>query len=836
MPGSQGLPFRRALLEWNDEVSMKGSVRNTSAEGEAMSAWSLVYEGFDPAREKLREALCTVGNGYFATRGAAPEARADGSHYPGTYLAGGYNRLKSELAEREVENEDLVNLPNWLPLTFRIGEGDWFDPEKVEVLLYRQELDMRCGVLRREVRFRDREGRTTRLRQTRLVHMSLRHLAAMETVLTAEDWSAEVELCSTLDGSVENAGVERYRKLAGRHLETLETAAPDAESLFLRVRTVQSRLEVAVSERLRLFRGEERLMKKRRTRQEKDAISQLCTIELRQGKELRLEKIVALHTSRDQAISECGVAAKTGAARAGSFRELFETHSLAWKHLWQRFDGELEFGNKGDGDSAMRILRLHIFHLLQTVSLHTMDLDVGVPARGWHGEAYRGHIFWDELFIFPLLNLRIPEVTRTLLQYRYRRLGEARAAAAAEGLRGAMFPWQSGSDGREESQRVHLNPKSDRWIPDLTHLQRHVNAAIAYNIWQYFQVTRDLEFLSFYGAEMFFEIARFWASLATWSEEKRRYEILGIMGPDEYHDAYPGAENPGLDNNAYTNVLAVWVLCRGLEMLEILPDDRRQELVEELVLSPEELQKWDEVSRRMCLVFHGDGIISQFEGYADLEDFDWETYRRRFGPIMRLDRILEAEGDDPNRYKISKQADVLMLFYLFSAEELQELFDRLEYPFVHETIPKNIEYYIERTSHGSTLSHIVHAWVLARSDRARSWKLFTEALGSDVADVQGGTTPEGIHLGAMAGTVDLIQRGSTDIDSRGDVLWFNPCLPEELIRLRLHIRYRGQPLEVDITSHRLRITALRCRARSVMIGFRGEVRELKECATLEFAL
>jgi alpha,alpha-trehalase len=283
-------------------------------------------------------------------------------------------------------------------------------------------------------------------------------------------------------------------------------------------------------------------------------------------------------------------------------------------------------------------------------------------------------------------------------------------------------------------------------------------------------------------------------------------------------------------------VLAVWVLCRALEMLEILPDDRRRELVECLALSPAELQKWDEVSRGMCLVFHDDGIISQFEGYADLEDFDWETYRRRFGPIMRLDRILEAEGDDPNRYKISKQADVLMLFYLFAAEELQEIFDRLGYPFEYETIPKNIEYYLERTSHGSTLSHIVHAWVLARSDRTRSWQLFTEALGSDMADVQGGTTPEGIHLGAMAGTVDLIQRGYTDIDSRGDVLWFNPCLPEELVRLRLHIRYRGQPLEVDITSGRLRITGLRCRAQPVKIGFRGEVRELKECATLEFAL
>ena len=135
--------------------------------------------------------------------------------------------------------------------------------------------------------------------------------------------------------------------------------------------------------------------------------------------------------------------------------------------------------------------------------------------RGWHGEAYRGHIFWDELFIFPLINLRLPEITRALIRYRYRRLNEARANARAAGLRGAMYPWQSGSSGREETQRLHLNPVSGRWIADHTHLQRHVNAAIAYNIWLYYQATRDMEFLSFYGAEMLLEIARFWRSEET---------------------------------------------------------------------------------------------------------------------------------------------------------------------------------------------------------------------------------------------------------------------------------------------------------------------------------
>ncbi len=195
---------------------------------------------------------------------------------------------------------------------------------------------------------------------------------------------------------------------------------------------------------------------------------------------------------------------------------------------------------------------------------------------------------------------------------------------------------------------------------------------------------------------------------------------------------------------------------------------------------------------------------------------------------MRLDRILEAEGDTPNGYKASKQADVLMLFYLFSAEELQQLFERLGYPFNPQLIPKYVDYYLKRTSNGSTLSDVVNSWVLARSDRARSWTLFTEALQSDFADVQGGTTPEGIHLGAMAGTVDLIQRCYLGIETRHEVLWLNPRLPNELTRLRLRLRYRQASLCLDATHAVLKVRVLHCPAESVRIGYGDRVIELKE--------
>nr|WP_295540298.1 glycosyl hydrolase family 65 protein [uncultured Thiohalocapsa sp.] len=772
-----------------------------------MNDWHWHYHDYQPAQERLREALCTLGNGYFATRGAAPEADADEHHYPGTYLAGGYDRARSEVHGRVVENEDLVNLPNWLPLRLTFDDGTRFSLDAVDILDYHQGLDMRSGVLAREVRFRDDSGRTTKLRQRRLVHISQQHLAALETEITAEDWSGSITVESALDGGVTNAGVERYQGLEGQHLEPLATDPVGEDGIWLKVRTRQSRLEIALAARTRIYRGEQALATEPSLHRDGDRIGQRFTLQLDADQPLVIEKLVALYTSRDAAISECGLAARDAITDLPRFADLLTTSALIWQQLWQRFDLELAPANDADQRTAA-ILHLHLFHLLVTAGPRVMDLDAGVPARGLHGEAYRGHIFWDELFIFPTLNLRLPEITRSLLLYRWRRLPAARAAAREAGYRGAMYPWQSGSDGREESQQLHLNPRSGHWTPDETHLQRHVNAAIAYNIWQYYQTSGDTEFLSFFGAEMLLEIARFWASQAQLNQSLGRYEIKGVVGPDEFHTHYPDREAPGLDNHAYTTVMAVWVLCRALSLPAHLPRERWDELVAQLGITPDERDHWDTVSRKLRVCFHGDGIISQFEGFEQLQELDWAGYREKYGDIQRLDRILEAEGDSPNRYQATKQADVLMLFYLLSAEVVAQLFERLGYDFDPEMIPRNVAYYGARTSHGSTLSRVVDAWVLARSDRPRSWRLFCEAVESDVADIQGGTTAEGIHLGAMAGTVDLMQRCYTGIEVRDEQLWLNPLLPDELTSLRIRLRYRGQTLALHITHEAIQIRAV----------------------------
>ena len=406
----------------------------------------------------------------------------------------------------------------------------------------------------RSVRFRDHAGRETTLRSRRFVSMAHPDHAAIEWTLSAHNWSGRVEVISAIDGRITNRGVARYLKLEGRHLDPVSPRTFGPDVIALKVQTRQSNVYISQAARTRVFAGKDPLPVDRRLYQVEDYVQQVLGFEVRKGAPVRVEKMVAFSTSRDRATSDTLTKAGTVAVRRPDFGAALEASRLGWEELWRVCDIRV----RGD-EEVQPLLRLHICHVLQVCSRHTADLDAGVPARGLNGEAYRGHVFWDELYVYPFLSLRMPEVTRALLMYRYRRLEEARAAAREAGFRGAMFPWQSGSEGTEETQRVHLNPLSGRWEPDLSRNQRHVNAAIFYNVWHYFQATRDLAFLRDYGAEMMLEIARFWGSIAHFNPERERYEIHGVMGPDEFHEKYPGAAEGGLRNNAYTNVMVAWL-------------------------------------------------------------------------------------------------------------------------------------------------------------------------------------------------------------------------------------------------------------------------------------
>lgn len=787
-----------------------------------MSDWLWTYDDRSPARESVRETLCTLGNGYVATRGAAEEYGGGDRHYPGTYLAGGYDRLAGESGGQAVEQERLVNWPNWLPLTFRPADGAWLDPDRWTLLEHRWTLDLHRGVLVRRLRVRDPEGRVTALRSRRLVHMGNRNLLAIEWELTPENWSGPLVVRTALDGAVTNAGTARERTLPGQHLQVVTTGAPGHGVIELLARSAQSHLMVALAARTRAFAGHRQLPVERHVVSQADAIAEELHLSTGPGRTLRIEKVVAVFTSRDHAISEPLVEARRLAGRAPAFDELLRTQMLAWKRLWSRCDVEIA-GPPG----AQRLLRLHLFHLLQTTSPHATDLDVGVPARGWSGEAYRGLVSWDELFVLPLLQHAIPEVARALLMYRVRRLGEARARAEELGLRGAIYPWQSGSSGREEASAWRLDAARGRWLPDPARRQFHVSSAVAYGIWQYYLATNDVEFLSYYGAEVLLEIARAWAALAEHDAATDRFSLRGVVGPDLFHDHYHGAERPGVDDDSYTTLLAAWVLRCAEELLDVLPPDRRVELCDQLEITDAELAHWRHVGRRLHVPFL-DGFPAPFTGYEALPELDWASYAARFGELHHLDWILAEEGDSAARYRAASLAGSVVLLHLFRAEELDALLDRLGYDFDPAAAAPALRFHLERTAPGSALGRALRAWVLARDDRAGSWPLLEETLRSHVQGVPQGATGEGIHLAAMAVAVDLVRRCWLGLEMRDGMLWLDPQLPREVDSLCTNLRHHGSWIEVRLGRDELTLTLRDGPARTARVGVGGQVLELAQ--------
>ncbi|OZB89303.1 MAG: family 65 glycosyl hydrolase, partial [Microbacterium sp. 14-71-5] len=326
--------------------------------------WTMTFEGFDPAHEPHRESLTTLGNGYLGTRGAAPERAADGVHYPGTYLAGVYNRLVSDVHGRQVEDEHLVNAPNWLPLDLRIDSGPWWSAGGLTTVSERRELDLRRALLTRHVVLTDGADRHLRVTQRRIVSMARPHLACLETTLETDGWDGAVSVASGIDAGVRNRNVAEYAALADRHLRTALTRRVDDATVLVEVETTQSHVRIATAARTTVTgtvaappllerRGDLHLLR--------------FELQLTAGHPVTVDKTVAVFTSRDAAVSAPELAAVEELERfPDGLAQALVGHEAAWAALWDRFAVELQT----DRQTQLE-LNLHVVHLLQSVSEHT---------------------------------------------------------------------------------------------------------------------------------------------------------------------------------------------------------------------------------------------------------------------------------------------------------------------------------------------------------------------------------------------------------------------------------------------------------------------------------
>lgn len=791
-------------------------------------SWSLTYHDYDPVKERSREALLAVGNGYFGTRGAMEEAGANEVNYPGTYMAGLYNRRVSKVADRDIENEDLVNAPNWLPVNFRIDEDMFLDPNNTRILEIDRRLSLRDGLLRRVMVVEDEKGRQTRIISERAGSMHNPHLAGLRYQVIPLNYSGNITFRSSLTGDHINSGVDRYKQLDQQHLEPVGQGG-EGNIQYLVVRTTQSEIEIGMAAGVRITRDGKQVDSGPLHLTSEGRIETEFEMKAKEGQKLVLEKLVCIHTSREVG---AGLTARTSielVRQTGGFQQLLVRSAEKWEEIWKKTDIHVV------GDRfAQKLLRMHIYHLMLTASPHNAGLDAGIPARGLHGEAYRGHIFWDELYILPFYDFYFPEVAKSILMYRYRRLDKAREYARAHGYEGSMFPWQSGSDGREETQIVHLNPVSGEWGDDYSSLQRHVSLAIAYNIWYYYRITGDDEFMCDEGGEMILEICRFWSSKARLDEGTGRYSIDRVMGPDEFHEHLPGSDRGGFSDNAYTNLMVAWLLEKVLGFMDGMDTARTEALRTRIELKEEEIRRWTDIALKMNLVVSPEGIISQFDGYFGLEELDWDHYREKYGNILRLDRILKAEGRSPDNYKLAKQADTLMAFYNLEEEEVMSLLKNLGYPAGRDALARNFDYYIERTSHGSTLSRIVHAGLARQLGREElAWKLFMDALSSDYVDIQGGTTGEGIHAGVMGSTLLYVIRSVGGIRYHREKIVMDPRLPAAWKKVTFGFAFRKNYYTFEIFPDRILVEVDNADNQTVEFVVAGRIREAEPGKKLE---
>ncbi len=782
-----------------DDIKIEG-IQKWFEEGLEADNWSITYHDYDVQKEKSRESLLTVGNGYFGNRGAMEEVKADDNHYPGTYMAGLYNRLQSPLGDRMIENEDFVNTPNWTLIKFKIGDGEWWDYKTAPFESYKKRLCLKTGIFSKEFVVKASDGKKFKVKSRRFVSMTNKHAAAQQYEFTPLNFSDKIYFRIGIDGNIKNKGVTRYNSLNQDHLEFLSAKSKDN---ILNVTVQTTRSNTAVSQSIKHYGniiGQEEKFQFSAIKEDKGCYADY-EVSLKENQCFKLEKVLSIFKDND------AEKAKTNSLNHlktfASFDILAKESENSWKEIWGKLDIKIE------GDRlSQKLLRLHSYHMMVSASGFNTEIDASVTARGLHGEAYRGHIFWDELFILPFYNSHYPEISKSLLMYRYRRLNEARKYAKEHGYRGAMFPWQSGSDGREETQTVHLNPLTGHWGEDNSSLQRHVSLAIAYNIYQYVQSTNDWRFFEEYGAEMYLDICRFWASKAKMNNVTGKYSIDKVMGPDEFHEMYPEAKQGGLKDNAYSNIMVAWMLGKVKELTSKMDCVAEENVLMKLQIPYQELLQWESIAKNLNICISEEGIIEQYDGYFKLKELDWQAYREKYENIYRMDRLLKSEGKSADDYKVAKQADTLMTFFNLEKEEVDGIFNKMGVQLPENYLEKNLDYYLARTSHGSSLSRVVHAQLanILNQDEL-SWKLYQDALGSDFSDVQGGTTGEGIHTGVMASTLVVALSNYAGVNTHHKVLEISPRLPKHWKKMTFGTLHKGCRFHFQITKNHVEIVS-----------------------------
>jgi trehalose/maltose hydrolase-like predicted phosphorylase len=738
--------------------------------------WLLVADGWVPAREPGIEGALALVNGYLGTRAAVEEG--SGVSTPATFLNGVFDTASQAATqagatpERQViaaPTPELVVAPDWSRLRLVAGDAP-LGMETAEVLGHRRILDLRRGVLVREWRLQA-GGRTTRLRSLRFASLADRHLVGQVLEVVAEDWTGPLTVEAIVDGAVANEG-------GVRHLADHRTRRVDG-GLLLEVTTAERRIGICLAASTVLAAGDGgRVVGEDHPGE--TLLVQRHQVEAAPGRAWRLHKLVTVFTGRDDPDPAARAAARLGEAAAAGLPAALARSAAAWADRWATADVEIT----GDEELQRRV-RFALYHLIGCANPD--DPRAAPGARSLTGERYKGHVFWDnEIFVLPFFTFTHPPAARAILGYRYHTLAAARRNARARGWRGAAYAWESADNGEDVTPAYYVTARGERKDVRTGEQEHHLNADIGFAVWQYWQATGDQRYLLAEGAELLVELARFWASRAERGGDGR-WHLRGVIGPDEYHE--------DVDDNAYTNQLAAWLLDRAAELAAWLGErhpGRWRSLRAALDLDDSEPAAWREVAAGLVDgVDPQTGLIEQHRGFHQLPPIDLAAMEPRTTTMEVL-----LGWDRLGRLKLIKQADVVLLLALLG--------DR--YP--HAVQQANFGYYEPLTVHDSSLSPAAHALVAARlGELETAERYLRQATELDLDFDHGVTAAGGVHIATLGGIWQALVFGFGGMRVAGGEPRFAPQVPASWGSLRFRVRWRGVLLEVTATGDTATIAA-----------------------------
>lgn len=728
--------------------------------------WIVEDQEFDIRYLGKTEAIMALGNGYLGIRSTHEEDYLEQTR--DFFVSGTFNKSTEE------EVTELPNLPDVINVNFTI-DGKRFSLESGKVENYSKQLNIYTGELTRSFDWTSEDGKTLSFEFKRFVSQDNLHLIGSKVKVTSKS-DVTISINTGINGQLTNTGA--------MHLTDGVKRIYDGSTLSYQLETIESKIQMVLNSAHSLKLNDSVLDSKPRMDMDRRKVNIIYSMDLKSGDVVELEKLSNIYTMRDkwhqdktydQLINES--LEDTKACIEKGYDQLFIESAASFKAHWDRVDMTIDSEEAFD-QLAIRFAQYHL-----KVMTPGHDERMGIGAKGLSGEGYKGHSFWDtEVFILPYYIMTMPEVAKSLLTYRYHGLVGARQKAKDNGYEGAMYPWEAAwiDDGEVTpvwgAVDIVTGKSTKIWSG---FIEQHITSDIVYAVYTYYKLTDDQDFMDQYGYEMILDTAIFWSSRFEWDEERQVFGINNVIGPDEYKEH--------VNNNAFTNYMAKFTIDLALEYYQKL-EDKNPELLKSLNEKLGFDERKEKIEERLSKLYlpipREDGVIPQDDTYLEKAIIDLTKYKNQshVGSLFQ-----DYNLDQVNNIQVSKQADIMILFYL-----RESLFSK-------EVKEANWNYYEPKTLHDSSLSLSTHSIIASDiHDYDLSYDLFRRATHIDLGPNMK-TSDHGIHAASLGGIWQCIVNGFVGLRLVGEHVRIEPNLPKAWKSVKLPINLLGIETVITVT-------------------------------------